>query len=170
MGLETEKFKKIWQKDVNNYIILDENNNVKVKGGYVAQYDGGLRSNARILDIATVEYFVNNIEPEETINNANDIFLFQYITKTGRTYDTTYWQHDGGEIEVNNVNRVYSSKNTNDGTLFKVKRVNNLTRKDSIANLPTHCLVDNANTATIDDIDKSWYIEQARKRINDFIE
>lgn len=170
MGLETEKFKKIWQKDVNNYIILDENDNIKVKGGYVAQYEPGLRSNARILDISTVEYFVNNIEPEETINNANDIFLFQYITKTGRTYDSTYWQHDGGEIEVNNVNRVYSSKNKNDGTLFKVKRVNNLTRKDSIANLPTHCLVDNANKATIDDIDKSWYIEQARKRINDFIE
>lgn len=169
LTLETEKFKKIWQKDVNNYIIVEENDNVKVKGGYVAQYEPGLRSNARILDIAVVNYFVNKKKPEDTIKEADDIFLFQYITKTGRTYDTTYWQHNGEEIEVNNVNRVYSSKNTNDGTLFKVKKVGQVLRKDSIANLPPHCIVDNANQLSIDDIDKQWYIDQAYKRINDFI-
>ena len=177
MGMETEKFKKIWQKDVNNYIIVDENDKIKVKGGYVAQYyepgtneNPQLRNNARILDIATVEYFVHGIKPEDTINNATDIFLFQYITKTGRTYDTTYWQHQGAEVEVNNVNRVYSSKDTTDGTLFKVKRVGNVTRKDSIANLPPHCVVDNGNKLTIDSIDKQWYIDQAYKRIHDFME
>jgi hypothetical protein len=170
MGMETEKFKKIWQKDVNNYIIVDENDNIKVKGGYVAQYEPSLRNNARILDIATVEYFVKGVKPEETVNKATDIFLFQYITKTGRTYDTTYWQHQGAEVEVNNVNRVYSSKDTTDGTLFKIKRVGNITRKDSIANLPPHCVVDNGNKLTIDQIDKTWYIDQAYKRIHDFME
>lgn len=169
--METEVYKKIWQKDVNNYIIIDENDNVKVKGGYVGQYHGdGLRNNVRILDIATVDYFVKGIKPEDTINNATDVHLFQYITKTGRTYDTTFWQHNGEEIEVNNVNRVYSSKNENDGNLYKTKYVGELIRKDSIANLPKHCMVDNNNTAKISDIDKTWYVEQAYKRINDFLE
>lgn len=177
MGMETEVFKKIWQKDVNNYIIVDEHDVVKVKGGYVGQYyepgtseNPQLRNNARILDIATVDYFINGIKPEDTINKATDIHLFQYITKTGRTYDNTYWEHNGLECEVNNVNRVYSSKNINDGKLFKIKRVGELIRKDSIANLPPHCAVDNGNTLTLDDIDKTWYIDQAHKRINDFLE
>jgi DNA polymerase elongation subunit (family B) len=171
MNMEIEKFKKIWQKDVNNYIIIDENDNIKVKGGYVGQYGGeGLRNNVRILDIATVDYFVKGIRPEETIKNATDVHLFQYITKTGKTYDTTFWQHDGKEIEVNNVNRVYSSKNETDGNLYKTKYVGELIRKDSIANLPKHCIVDNGNKLNIDDIDTSWYVEQAYKRINDFLE
>ena len=73
------------------------------------------------------------------------------------------------EIEVNNVNRVYSSKNENDGNLYKTKYVGELVRKDSIANLPNHCVVDNGNNLRINDIDKSWYIEQTYKRINDFL-
>ena len=42
------------------------------------------------------------------------------------------------------------------------------TRKDSIANLPDHCLVDNGAKASISDIDKQWYIEIAYKRIKDY--
>ena len=124
MSLEIDICKKIWQKDVNNYImIIDKKGKekIKTKGGYVAQYEPGLRNNARILDLAVVDYFTKGILPEETINNAEDIFLFQYITKTGRTYNKTYWQHNGAEIEANNVNRVYSSKNNLDGTLLKYK-------------------------------------------------
>lgn len=171
MSLEIDICKKIWQKDVNNYImIIDKKGKekIKTKGGYVAQYEPGLRNNARILDIAVVDYFTKGISPEETINNAEDIFLFQYITKTGRTYNKTYWQHNNVEIEVNNVNRVYSSKNTSDGTLLKYK-IGETIRKDSIANLPPHCIVDNANKLNINDIDKTWYIKQAYKRINDFM-
>lgn len=170
MSLEIDICKKIWQKDVNNYIMVIEKNGkekIKTKGSYVAQYEPGLRNNARILDLAVVDYFIKGITPEETINNATDIFLFQYITKTGRTYNKTYWQHNGTEIEVNNVNRVYSSKNISDGTLLKYKTGATI-RKDSIANLPPHCIVDNANKLTINDIDKTWYIKQAYKRINDF--
>ena len=50
-----------------------------------------------------------------------------------------------------------------------IKLKNNGERRDSIANLPKHCVVDNNNELTIDDIDKEWYINEAKKRIDSFI-
>lgn len=170
MSLKIDKCNKIWQKDVNNYIMLVEKDGsykIKTKGAYVSQYYQKIRNNVRILDKAVVDYFVNGISPEDTINNETDIHLFQYITKSGKSYDNTVWLCGDVDIPVNNVNRVYSSKNTNHGTLIKLK--NNGERRDSIANLPKHCVVDNNNELTINDIDKQWYIDEAKKRIDSFI-
>lgn len=170
MRSEIDICHKIWQKDVNNYImVIDDKGKTKIKtkGSYVAQYNQGLKNSARILDIAVVDYFVNKIAPEKTILSCNDMSLFQIICKTGSTYDATVWRSDKGEIAVNKVNRVYASKNHAHGNLYKVKRGERI-RHDSVANLPEHCIVDNKNVLTINDIDKKWYIEMAYKRINDF--
>ncbi len=35
--------------------------------------------------------------------------------------------------------------------------------------LPEHCIIDNDNHLTIEDVDKTFYIEMAKKRINDFL-
>jgi hypothetical protein len=53
------------------------------------------------------------------------------------------------------------------GKLYKVKEENDATAK--IEMLPEHCIIDNDNQLTIEDVDKSFYIEMAKKRINDFI-
>lgn len=165
--------KGIWQKDVNNYImIIDKNGKekIKVKGGYVSQYDGkGLKNSNRIVAIAIVDYFTKGVWPEITINNATDVNLFQIITKTGGTYYKTEWYNGIKWVEVNKVNRVYASKNSSIGKLYKIKDVNGKVRRDSIADLPDHCEVDNDNKMNIDKIDKSWYIDLAWKRIQDFI-
>lgn len=171
MSMAIDISKKIYQKDVNNYIIENENGEIETKGAYVSQYESGnLKNNVRILDKCVVEYFLHHITPEITIENEKDIFMFQYITKSGKSYSGTVWDTNGNDLEVNNVNRVYSSRNSLNGTLIKLKRNGNVERRDSIANLPEHCVVDNTNELTIDDIDKKWYIEQAYKRINDFVE
>ena len=175
INFEIDVFKGIWQKDVNNYIILAENGKVKSKGAYVSQYhrarenDRGFRNSGRILDDAVVDYFIKGTSPEETINNCDDIFAFQLICKAGGSYSGTYWPTKNGDIKVNNVNRVYASKDKSNGHLYKLKiNSDGSTRKDSIANLPDHCLVDNGAKASISDIDKQWYIEIAYKRIKDY--
>ena len=170
---EVDKCCGVWQKDVNNYIMTFEDGHVKVKGGYVGQYQSSaIRNTSRILDTAVVEYFTKGISPIDTIMNCDDKYMFQIITKTGGTYTSTYWKKDNGDIKVNKVNRVYASKNNKYGNLYKTKIVekNNekIIRKDSIANLPEHCIVDNNDTLNINDIDKNWYINMAMKRINDF--
>ena len=175
---EIDKCCGVWQKDVNNYIMLFDDGHVKTKGAYVSQYGGariqnnGFKNSGRILDEAVVEYFTKGIHPIDTIMNCDNKYMFQLITKTGGTYTDTFWKSENGDIKVNKVNRVYASKNDKNGNLYKTKIVekNNeqIIRKDSIANLPDHCIIDNKDALTINDIDKQWYVELAIKRIKDF--
>ena len=51
--------------------------------------------------------------------------------------------------------------------MFKVKAENDATAK--IEMLPEHCIIDNDNHLTISDVDKSFYIDMAKKRVNDFL-
>ena len=161
----------IWQKDVNNYIMLFEDGHVKTKGGYVSQYDAGLadRKNMQICDIAIVDYFIHGTPVEDTINNCDDIFKFQIITKTGGTYLKTFWNVNNQKQEVQKINRVYAIKNFKYGNVVKMKiDAKGEKRYDSIANCPEHCYVDNDNQLTLKDIDKEWYINIAKKRIKDY--
>lgn len=166
--MEFDDVDRIFQKDVNNYVMQTADGKIKVKGGYVTNYKGGDFENASLTIVAKaiVEYLLNGVPVEDTIHRATDILDFQIIAKTGRTYDCTVQEVGGELIEVQRVNRVYASPNQTLGTLYKLKKEVN--RKDKIANLPDHCLIDNGNKATLDDIDKQFYIDMAHKRIQDF--
>lgn len=175
VNFEIDKCSGVWQKDVNNYIMSFEDGHVKTKGAYVTQYNDSnfnIRNTGKILDIAVVDYFVKGIHPIDTIMNCNDKYMFQLITKTGGSYTNTYWKSSAGDIKVNKVNRVYASKDSNQGNLYKTKIVEKneikTIRKDSIANIPEHCVVDNADKINVEDIDKNWYVQVALKRIADF--
>ena len=175
VNFEIDKCSGVWQKDVNNYIMSFEDGHVKTKGAYVTQYNDSnfnIRNTGKILDIAVVDYFVKGVHPIDTIMNCNDKYMFQLITKTGGSYTSTYWKTSSGDIKVNKVNRVYASKSDKLGNLYKTKTVEKndvkTIRKDSIANLPEHCIVDNKDSISIHEIDKNWYVQVALKRIADF--
>lgn len=175
VNFEIDKCSGVWQKDVNNYIMSFEDGHVKTKGAYVTQYNDSnfnIRNTGKILDIAVVDYFVKGVHPVDTIMNCNDKYMFQLITKTGGSYTSTYWKTSSGDIKVNKVNRVYASKSDKLGNLYKTKTVEKndvkTIRKDSIANLPEHCIVDNKDSISIHEIDKNWYVQVALKRIADF--
>ena len=170
--LEEDRIKRIVQKDVNNYVEIPYEGEPKIKGGYLVRGIApagafNINNNATIVAKAIVEYFVNGTPPEETINACNDIFAFQLIAKAGSKYKEAYHLVDGERESVQKVNRVYASKDPKYGQLFKVKAENDATAK--IESLPEHCIIDNSNKLTIDSVDKAWYIELAKKRINDFL-
>ena len=170
--LEEDKIKRIVQKDVNNYIEMPYEGKPKIKGGYLVRGIApagafNVNNNATIVSRAIIDYFVSGIPPENTINDCNDIFAFQMIAKAGSKYKEAYHLVNGEKQPIQKVNRVYSTKDTRYGKLFKIKAENDLTAK--IEMLPEHCIIDNDNHLTTDDIDKSFYIEMAKKRINDFI-
>lgn len=176
MTLELKKANAIYQKDVNNYILVTYKE-IKVRGSYVSQAKGcktnnsgtKIRKTKSIIDTAVVQYFVNKVSPNITINNCNDLLEFQIITKTGNTYYKTAWSINDKEIEVNRVNRVYATKQTGYGKLYKYKQLESSVQKALIAGLPEHCHVDNDNKFDINNLDKEWYISETWKRINDFI-
>lgn len=170
--LEEDSVSKIAQKDVNNYVEVQPNGKSKAKGGYLVKgisTAGAFNINNSCCIVATAlkEYFVNGIPVEETINGCDDIFQFQIIAKAGAKYREAYHLVDGVKEPVQKVNRVYATADERYGKLFKVKAEDESTAK--IEMLPEHCIIDNDNHLTIADVDKSFYIDMAKKRVNDFL-
>lgn len=201
MNMEYTVIHAIAQKDVNNYVmkagetylvVEDEDGNLihivtendkgklKSKGGYVSLFGGGdFKNNSMIvLHNALVNYFMDGIPVEQTIEQDNEISHYQIIAKTGSTYQETLHEVNGERILVQRVNRVYATNNQRYGTIYKRKNgketkaeieSEDKERNDKIASLPEHCVIDNENKMTIEQIDKSFYIELAKKRINDYL-
>lgn len=188
--LEEDNIRKIVQKDVNGYVEIQPSGKAKTKGGYLVRgvltnanidftqmglpawenMSGGafnINNNAVIVAKAIREFFVNGTPVEETIGGCDDIFQFQLIAKAGAKYREAYHLVDGEQQSVQKVNRVYATSDTRYGKLFKVKAEDDATAK--IEMLPEHCIIDNDNHLTIEDVDKTFYIEMAKKRINDFL-
>lgn len=170
--LETDEILKVWLKDVNNLLFIDTKGKVKTVGGYLnygisVKGAWAINNNATIVKKAVIGYFVNGTPVEETINNSTDIFEFQLIAKAGTKYKEAYHLVDGEKYSVQKVNRVYATADKKYGKIYKVKAENDMTAK--IESLPEHCIIDNDNTITIDKVDRTFYIELAKKRINDFM-
>ena len=169
--LEEDKVIKIAQKDVNNYIEVQADGTSKAKGGYLVRGIStigsfNINNNAVIVAEALKEFFVRGVAPKDTINNCDDIFKFQMIAKAGSKYKEAYQLVDGEKVSVQKTNRVYATTNETLGTLYKVKEDGAVAKIES---LPEHCIIDNENQLSIKDIDKSFYINLAKKRINDFL-
>lgn len=169
--LEEDSVVKIAQKDVNNYVEVQPGGKSKSKGGYLVKgisTVGAFNINNSCCIVATAlkEYFVNGTPVEDTINQCDDIFQFQIVAKAGAKYREAYHVVDGEKEPVQKVNRVYATADQRYGKLFKVKAEDDSTAK--IEMLPEHCIIDNDNQLSISDVDKSFYIEMAKKRVNDF--
>lgn len=169
--LEEDTVIKIVQKDVNNYIEVQQGGKPKAKGGYLVKgvsTKGAFNVNNNCVIVATAlkEYFLNGTPVEETINDCDDIFQFQMIAKAGAKYKEAYHLVDGAKVPVQKVNRVYATSDERYGKLYKVKAEDSSEAK--IDSLPEHCFIDNNNELSIEQIDRDFYIAMAKKRINDF--
>lgn len=170
--LEEDVIERIIQKDVNNYIEIQQGGHTKIKGGYLVRGIApagafNINNNATIVAKAITEYFVTGTPVEDTINGCDDIMQFQLIAKAGTKYKEAYHIVNGERHDIQKVNRVYAAKNENYGKLYKVKAETDSTAK--IEMLPEHCIIDNDNVLRMVDVDKTFYIDLAKKRINDFL-
>lgn len=186
LELEEDKVVKIVMRDVNNYVeivqIGDNDYKVNYKGGNFAgkhifkwdkenrkfkyEFKDDLKSNSlTIVSEAILKKLLFDIPIEHTINNCNDIFRFQMISHLGSTYEKCVQESQNGDIELQRNNRIYAGKKPS-GSIIKIKPNG---RRDSLANQPINPIIDNANECTIDDINKEWYIDIAKQRVNDFL-
>lgn len=170
--LEEDKVVQIAQKDVNNYVEVQEGGKAKSKGGYLVRGIApagafNINNNACIVATAIQEYFLHDTPVEDTIYGCDDITQFQLIAKAGIKYREAYHMVGDEKQPVQRVNRVYATKDEKYGKLFKVKAEDDSTAK--IEMLPEHCVIDNDNQLSISDVDKDFYVEMAKKRVNDFM-
>ena len=81
-GLETEEteYVKYAARDVNNYVAVKPNGDIKTKGYFG---DFGLAKNpaGAIIGKAVSEYFAKGTPVEETVNNEEDMKMFMFIRK-----------------------------------------------------------------------------------------
>lgn len=173
LNLELDEIKEIYVKDVNNLLIIMQDGTVKTVGGYLnygvsEKGAWSINNNYICVKKALIDYFTKKIPIEESINNNNNIFDFQIITNCGSSYKEASYTIGGERQVIQKVNRIYATNNTAYGTIKKLKF--DKTSDDKIGNLPEHVLIDNDNKLSIIDIDKSWYIDKAKKMLNDFID
>ena len=79
-NLEPSIYKKLIQKDINNYIAVKESE-LKYKGCFLINPEIHQNHSHRIIAIALKEYFINGISIEKTIKENNDIFNFCCFAK-----------------------------------------------------------------------------------------
>ena len=107
--LETDYYSQWIQRDVNNYIAVEENGKITVKGGDVNKYQTNKyfsNNSARIVQIAMVDHLVYG-KPILNVfdEHLDEPLLWQYILKAGSTYKGV--QNKEGEWQ-NKVNRVFA--------------------------------------------------------------
>jgi len=107
--LETDYFDTWIQRDVNNYIAVEENGELTVKGGDVNKYQTNKffsNNSNRITQIAMVDKLVYGKDPFDTFaDHMENPMLWQYILKAGSTYKGV--QNKEGEWQ-NKVNRIFA--------------------------------------------------------------
>lgn len=122
--LETDFFTEWIQKDVNNYIAIEEDGHITVKGGETNKYDTNKffsNNSTRIVQIAMVNKLVYGKDPFDTFaENLDKPMLWQFILKAGSTFKGV--QNASGEWQ-NKVNRVFAAaKGVPYTKLYKIRQ------------------------------------------------
>ena len=183
-------FGEIYQKDVNNYLLLDrENGAVKAKGAYLKDLSE-LDYDLPIVNRAMVSYMINGIHPSVTINGCDDLKEFQMVRRISRKY--TQILYGGCWVNERRINpqtgraktfkkfvgerrglkercvRAFASTNQDDGGLWKLKGADKV---EKLEGTPEHCFIFNESVNGVScpaHLDKQWYIDLAIKRLADF--
>ena len=150
--LETDYYKTWIQKDVNNYIAVDEDDRITVKGGEVNRYESPKifgANNARIVQIVMVEKLLHpekgtldlimehlalTEDPDENIRREART-QWQFILRVGHTFDGT--KNREGEW-LQKVNRVFAAGPADMRTLpaTKLYKVKITEDGESLINFP----------------------------------
>ena len=164
--LEFDEYIKVFQKDVNNYIVVSADGKYKSKGAYVKKLSDLDYGDFPIVNKALVEYMVKGIPVEQTINQCELLKEFQMVTKIGGKYK--HLLH-GNKIMNEKCVRVFASLRSCDDDLKKVSFRTG--KPEKVANSPENCFLWND---VINDVqcpeylDRQFYIDMAKKRLNDF--
>lgn len=165
MRMSFDLYKKVYQKDVNNYLLVAEDGSTKTKGAYTKSL-GPLDFDLPIINKAMVEFMKNNIPIEKTINDCNELKMFQKIVKLSGKYKCVW--HNGNSY-TEKCFRVFASKKDSDSYIGKQKEGNSTIEK--FANTPEHCFIDNSNVngkVVPRKLDKQWYIDLTKERLEQY--
>lgn len=165
LTMEFDEYKRVFQKDVNNYIVVDPEGKYKSKGAYVKKLNN-LDYDLPIVNKAMIEYMVHNTPIDKTINECNDLIMFQKIVKLSGKFKHSV---HNGKILSEKCFRVFASLRDSDTYIGKQKTDGATIEK--FANTPEHCFIVNENVKDMkitENLDKQWYVDLTKKRLEQF--
>ena len=174
INMDTDHVVKIWQRDVNNYILLKEEHGkmkIKRKGAWLNDeschvgYIDPKPLSAFVCAKAATEFLLNGKDIVESIfynRNFND---FVMTCTKGPTYrGVIHKMSDGSEKELFRCNRVIATTDTSFGQLYKYKMYKGKLSYTKMPNTPEHCITVNHELSTYNlnmfKIDYMYYIER----------
>ena len=165
MGLEFDEFTRVYQKDVNNYVLVAADGSMKTKGAYVKKL-GPLDYDLAVVNKALVEYMVHGVPVEDTIAADDDLIDYQRVVKGSGKYK--YGVH-GHERLTDRCFRVFASTRESDGMIGRVKA--GKAKPEKFGNTSEHSFIDNGDVhgkKCPPYLDKSWYIQLVKTRLAQF--
>lgn len=173
INMEADMVDKIWQRDVNNYLLIKEGGKIKRKGLWLMDtwekpgYFLISPLTAFVSQKAVIAYLAKGEDIIQTIVNNNNIFDFAMTCKKGPTYRGVIQRlSDGTEIDLFKCNRVYASKDTSLGQIYKYKMYKGNISYAKMPSIPEHCRLLNNDLESYNfselkkDIDYMFYIER----------
>lgn len=168
MRMGFDIYTKVFQKDVNNYLLVAPDGKTKTKGAYTKSLSS-VDNDLPIINRAMVDYMVKNIPVEKTIRECDDFIMFQKVVKLSGKYD--YVEHNGKRYSYK-CYRVFASKDYNDGQILKCKHITGeADKKDKFGNTPDCCFIENSNIKgknVPSKLNKQWYIDLAKERLRQY--
>ena len=167
MELEFDYISEIWQKDVNNYVFKQFDGKVERKGAYVKELSP-MDNDLPILNKALIDYMLKGVPVEETVNNCDELVMFQKIGKLTANYDYVTWND---KKYYNKCYRMFASASSFDGAVKKVKIKDGKLRFDKFANTSQNSFIENGDITGVKvpmRLDKNWYIGEAIKRLEQY--
>lgn len=165
MKMEFDIFTKVFQKDVNNYLLVGPNGKTKTKGAYTKSLSS-IDNDLPIINKALVDFMVSRTPVERTINECNELKMFQKVVKLSGKYWRA-WHN--GRYMTEKCYRVFASKNNSDTYIGKCKSQGATIEK--FGNTPDHCFIDNSNINKKEVpsyLDLEWYINLAKDRLKQY--
>lgn len=188
LQMEYAEYTKFVSKDVNNYLAVMVDGKIHAKGAYVKDLND-LDYDLPIVNEALRNYIIFGTPVETTIQACSDFRKFQKIVKLSNKY--RWVEHEQGLVDEHTYNisertkiklahykttvkydnkayRVFASRDYNDGRLLKCDGVRNPAK---FGNTPDRCFIynDDLRGVTIPDkLDRQYYINLAKKRLEDF--
>lgn len=167
MRMGFDEYREVFQKDVNNYLLVAPDGSTKAKGAYTKNLSK-LDYDLPIINEAMIAYMTKGTPVEQTISACDELIKFQKLVKLSGKFD--YVEHNGRRYDYK-CYRVFASRRRSDGQILKCKLGPDGDKKDKFANTPDHCFIDNGNVNGVkvdSGLDKQWYIDLAKKRLEQY--
>ena len=174
IGMEDDVVQKIWQRDVNNYLLVKQDGSYKSKGAWFADtwHNPGYffikPLSAFVSQKAAREFLLTGKDVVESIVENKNLEDYLMTCKKGPSYSKVVQRmSDGTENELFKCNRVIATKDESYGMIYKIKMYKGNPSYTKMPTIPEHCLLMNDDISTYDfkDIQKKldymFYINRA---------